>query len=197
MADEEGKQLGAISSSVDPAGNIVFSGAAEELKSILVRTLGAAFFTTRRRHETAEAAIFTRKVGHTQRGGRPILFDRFHAARLGGKAVELLAAGRNNALATLQWTENAGLVLDSLPANKLRDRFNVIHPRDVHQSFFDDHRFQPSKLGVSYLREIFSRAIGADDMEEIRNELFAPGNLTTRYQSINVDVQKRIRYLRG
>jgi Na+-driven multidrug efflux pump len=44
---------------------------------------------------------------------------------------------------------------------------------------------------------VVARAIGADDMEEIRTELFAPGNLTTRYQSINVDVQKRIRYLRG
>ena len=197
VRDEDGRQLGAVSDSVDPAGNVQFSGAAEALRAILIDSLGDEYFRSRHRHQTATRAIFTRKVGHTQRGGRPILFDRFHAARLGGKAVELLAAGRNNALATLQWTENAGLVLDSLPANKLRDRFNVIHPRDVHQSFFDDHRFQPSKLGVSYLREIFSRAIGADDMEEIRNELFAPGNLTTRYQSINVDVQKRIRYLRG
>ena len=46
-------------SSVDPAGNIVFSGAAEELKSILVRTLGDEFFKSRRRHDSADSAIFT------------------------------------------------------------------------------------------------------------------------------------------
>ena len=40
---------------------------------------------------------FTRKVGHTQRGGRPILFDRFHAAQLGGKAIDMLLRGSEHA----------------------------------------------------------------------------------------------------
>jgi len=195
VMDESGRRLGDVKHSVDPAGNVKFSGAAEELRRMLAASLGDEFFTSRRRHESAAAAIFTRKVGHTQRGGRPIKFDRFHAAQLGGKALEMLVSGQNNAMATLQWSELKGFTLDSLPSNKLRDRWGTIHPRTVHYSMFDAHRFQPSKLGVSYLRPIFTNAIGTDDMEEILAELFAPGNLTGRYQSINVDIQKRIRYL--
>ncbi|GAB4156594.1 MAG: 6-phosphofructokinase [Planctomycetaceae bacterium] len=195
MLDENGEQLGNASKSVDPAGNVIFSGAAEALREIIANALGDSFFQCRRRHQTAKEAIFTRKVGHTQRGGRPICFDRFHAARLGGKAVELLTSGQNNVMSTLQWSHERGLTLDSLPANKLRDRWNVIHPREVHHSMYDARRFQPSLLGVEYLQPIFRNAIGPDDMEEIRTELFAPGNLRTRYQSVNVDVQKRIHYL--
>ena len=56
------------------------------------RRLGDSYFTSKRRNESASAAIFTRKVGHTQRGGRPILFDRFYGAQLGGHAVDLLLA---------------------------------------------------------------------------------------------------------
>jgi hypothetical protein len=56
--------------------------------------IGDRYFQLYRRAESAREAIFIRKVGHTQRGGRPILFDRFYAAQLGGKAVELLVEGR-------------------------------------------------------------------------------------------------------
>lgn len=195
VLDEDGTQLGAVSRSYDPAGNVKFSGAAESLREILAESLGDEFFISRRRHENAKSAIFTRKVGHTQRGGRPIQFDRFHAGLLGGKALEMLVSGQNNVVATLQWSDEHGITLDSLQANKLRDRWNVIHPREVHRSMYDDHKFQPSKLGIAYLRPIFNNAIGPDDMEEIRDDLFSPGNLTTRYQSVNVDIQKRIIYL--
>ena len=195
VTDQSGQVLGEIKDSVDPAGNVVYSGAAESLSRMLGESLGDDFFISRRRHENANEALFTRKIGHTQRGGRPIKFDRFHAAQLGGHALEMLIAGQNNAVATLQWSEPHGFTLDSLPSNKLRDRWGTIHPRDVHISMYNAQRFQPSKLGVDYLRPIFSNAIGTDDMQEMLNELFAPGNLTGRYQSINVDVQKRIRYL--
>jgi ATP-dependent phosphofructokinase / diphosphate-dependent phosphofructokinase len=195
LTDESGCVLGEVIDSVDPAGNIKFSGAAEGLSRMLERSLGDEYFVCRRRHDTAAAALFTRKIGHTQRGGRPIRFDRFYAAQLGGKAVEMLVAGDNNAMATLQWCEPHGFTLDSLPSNKLRDRWGIIHPRSVHHSMYNPQRFQPSKLGVQYLQPIFTNAIGTEDMEEMLNELFAPGNLTGRYQSINVDIQKRIRYL--
>ncbi len=195
VVDEHGDQLGAVSSSVDPAGNVRFSGAAEALKRILIRQFGDNYFTDHRRHESADAAIFTRKVGHTQRGGRPIKFDRFYATQLGGKAVDLLVEGQNNSLATLQWSGQGGFYLDSLPANKLRDRWRTIHPRLVHPSLYDPHRFQPSKLGVQYLLPIFTNAIGTDDMEHIRADLFSPGNLSTRYQSVNIDIQKRMQFL--
>lgn len=195
VIDMHGHQLGAVSSSVDPAGNITFSGAAESLKAHLVRTLGDDYFVSRRRNESADSAIFTRKLGHTQRGGRPILFDRFHAAQLGGQAVDLLMDGMTNHVVTLQYRRDRGFFVDSIPANKLRDQWGMIHPRQVHPSLYDSIRFQPSRLGVQYLIPIFAGAIGTDDMEDTRINLFHPGNLTNRYQSVNIDIQKRMRYL--
>jgi ATP-dependent phosphofructokinase / diphosphate-dependent phosphofructokinase len=195
VIDENGMPLGAMSSSRDPAGNIMFSGAAESLKSILAKQLGDLFFKSKRRHDSASEAIFTRKVGHTQRGGRPIRFDRFYAAQLGGKAVELLVHNQNNYIATLQWSEQRGFTLDAINANKLRDRWSTIHPRALHPLFYDAGRFQPSKLGIEFLKPIFTNAIGTGDVEFIRTTLFNPGNLTSRYQSINVDIHKRMRFL--
>lgn len=197
MVDAEGCRLGDVSRSVDPAGNVKFSGAGEALCDLLSARLGDQFFRRQRWHEDAKSAIFTRKVGHTQRGGRPILFDRFYATQLGGKAIDLLVTGQNNTIATLQWSESRGFFLDSLPANKLRDARRVIHPRLVHRSLYDPHRFQPSKLGVEYLLPIFTDAIGADDVEFLREDLFNPGNLSTRYQSVNIDVRKRMEFLTG
>lgn len=195
VVDEEGRSLGAISQSTDPAGNVIFSGAAETLKQMLAKSFGNDYFLERRRNESADSAIFTRKLGHTQRGGRPILFDRFHAGQLGGKAVDVLVEGFNNQVVTLQWTAHRGFFVDSIPANKLRDQWGIIHPRQLHRSLYDNLRFQPSKLGIEFLLPIFTNAIGVDDLEEVRTQQFNPGNLTRRYQSVNVDIQKRMRYL--
>jgi 6-phosphofructokinase len=196
VRDSSGRQLGAATKSYDPAGNIVFSGAADDLKRLLAQRFGDEFFGSRRKHESADSVIFTRKVGHTQRGGRPIKFDRFYAAQLGGKAVDLIVEGRNNHLATLQWSRADGFYLDSLPANKLRDPWKRIHPRRVHPSLYDPQRFQPSRLGKEYLMTILNNAIGNDDTEEIRAETFAAGKLSTRYQSVNIDIQRRIETLK-
>lgn len=196
VRDQSGRQLGAQTKSYDPAGNVVYSGAAEELKRLLAMRFGDEYFGSRRKHESADSAIFTRKVGHTQRGGRPIKFDRFFAAQLGGKAVDLIAENRNNHLATLQWSGERGFYLDSLPANKLRDQSKRIHPRRVHPSLYDAQRFQPSQLGKEYLRTMLTNAVGAEDVEQIRAETFNPGKLSTRYQSVNLEIHQRIEVLR-
>ncbi|HET6424151.1 MAG TPA: 6-phosphofructokinase, partial [Planctomycetaceae bacterium] len=196
VRDQSGRQLGAQTKSYDPAGNVIYSGAAEELKRLLAMRFGDEFFGSRRKHESADSVIFTRKVGHTQRGGRPIKFDRFFAAQLGGKSVDLIAENRNNHIATLQWSRTQGFTLDSLPANKLRDQWKRIHPRRVHPSLYDAQRFQPSRLGKEYLMTILSNAIGNDDVEELRLEMFAAGKLSTRYQSVNIDIQRRIETLK-
>lgn len=195
VRDETGRQLGAQTKSFDPAGNVVMSGAAEDLKQQISKRFGDDYFGSRRSHEPADSVIFTRKVGHTQRGGRPIQFDRFYAAQLGGKAVDLLREGKTNLIATLQWSEDDGFQLDSLVANKLRDRWGRIHPRFVHPSFYDPERFQPSRLGKQYLLTVLTNAIGQDDMESLRAEMFSPGKLSTRYQSVNIDIQRRIETL--
>ena len=197
VTDESGRRLGAVSSSVDPAGKTIYRGAAEELKRMLTQSLGEEFFDSRRQHDSLDSLIFTRKVGHTQRGGRPIQFDRFYGAQLGGHAVNMLVQQKNNSVITLEWSRTDGFFVDSVPANKLRDRWGIIHARCVHPSFYDTKRFEPSLLAVQYLLPIFTNAIGADDLEHMRAELFSPGNLSTSYQSVNVDIQKRIRRLEG
>jgi 6-phosphofructokinase len=193
ITDTKGKFLGAVTASKDPAGNIQYSGAAEALKRLLVEQIGDAFFTSQRRNESADAAIFTRKIGHTQRGGRPILFDRFYGSQLGGKAVELLLHGFHNCVSTLQYRDG-GVVLDSIDANKLRDSKGIIHARPLSPSLYDSNRFQPSAKGIEYLRSIFSNALGVDDVECIRS-MFNTGNLVQPYASVNVDINKRIRRL--
>src|SRR4029078_2581091 len=118
-------ELGAEHESTDPAGNVVLSGEAESLRAVLIRRLGDTYFTSKRRNESARAAVFTRKLGHTQRGGRPILFDRFHAAQLGGHAIDLLLEGMMNAVSILQYPRERGFYLSEAYANDFRDRWGL------------------------------------------------------------------------
>ena len=195
IVDEEGNELGAAQQTTDPAGNVILSGAAESLRAMLIERMGDNYFSSRRRGESASAAIFVRKVGHTQRGGRPVLFDRFYASQLGGKAVDMLQEGQNNAVAVLQWGREQGFYVDSFAGHRLRDRWGQIHARPMHASFYDEERMKPSQVGIDYLLPIFTSAIGHDDVEHIRHTLFDSGNLMLPYHSINTDINKRIRYL--
>ena len=193
IVDMDGAILGSKVATHDPAGNIQYTGAAEAVKRLLAEQIGDAYFTRQRRNESADAAIFVRKIGHTQRGGRPIQFDRFHGAALGGKAVELLLDGYHNCVATLQ-SRDGGLLLESMDANKLRDRWGVIHARPLPVSFYDAKRFRPSEQGVQYFRSMFTNALGAEDVESMRT-IFDIGHLIHPYDSVNTHVHKRIRRL--
>ncbi|MCZ6632873.1 MAG: 6-phosphofructokinase [bacterium] len=195
IVDDSGAVLGETLQTTDPAGNIQFSGAAEALRRLLINGIGDDFFISKRRGDSAEATIFTRKVGHTQRGGRPILFDRFYASQLGGKAVDMLLEGQNNTVSILQWNREDGFYLDSIEANMLRDQWGHIHARLLHPSFYNPEGLRPSRMGVEYLLPIFTTALGHDDVEYIRCTLFDSGNLLRPYHSVNVDMAKRIRYL--
>jgi len=195
IVDEQGRELGAETKSTDPSGNVVLSGAAEALRAKLIQMIGDRYFQLYRRGESAKEAIFTRKVGHTQRGGRPILFDRFYAAAQGAKAVDLLVEGRNNAVSVLQYNTTKGFYVDGFDANRFRDRWGLIHARRMHPLLYDAKLMKPSRMGIDYLQPIFTDAIGEDDMEHTRQTLFAAGNLSNPYHSINTDVHKRIRYL--
>jgi 6-phosphofructokinase len=197
IVDQEGNELGAERASHDPAGNKILSGAAEAVRQILIERIGDQYFKDLRRGETAGEVIFTRKIGHTQRGGRPLLFDRFYASQLGGKAVDLLLEGKNNVVTTLQWNRQRGFHLDHFEGNGFRDRWGHIHARQLHPSFYDARAMMPSRPGIEYLMQILRRAIGHDDVESIRDRLFAPGNLLEPYHSPNTDMTKRIRYLNG
>ncbi|SPE56866.1 6-phosphofructokinase I [Verrucomicrobia bacterium] len=197
IVDEQGRELGAETRSSDPAGNVTLSGAAEALRAKLIQMIGDRHFQIYRRGDSAREAIFTRKVGHTQRGGRPILFDRFYAVQLGAKAVDLLVEAHNNSIAILQYDSAHGFHVEGYDANRFRDRWGLIHARQMHPSLYDSKLMKPSLLGMRYLEPIFTHAIGEDDMVHTRQTLFARGNLSQPYHSINTDVHKRIRYLDG
>ncbi|MEO2090345.1 MAG: 6-phosphofructokinase, partial [Gemmataceae bacterium] len=195
VLDENGNELGAEHASTDPAGNKILTGASESLREVLIRRLGDTYFTSKRRNESARAAIFTRKIGHTQRGGRPILFDRYYAAQLGGHAVDLLRDQRVNAVAILKWNKQDGFHLGDVYANDFRDRWGLIHARKMHPDFYDPARLRPSQVGIDYLLPIFTTALGYDDLEAMRTDLFDDSHLTLPYHSVNVDINKRIKYL--
>lgn len=195
IVDERGVELGSETASTDPAGNKVLSGAADALRQVLIQRLGDSYFTSRRRNESARTAIFTRKVGHTQRGGRPVLFDRFYGSLLGGQAVDLLIEGHVNGVAVLQRNKERGFYIDSVNANDFRDRYGLIHSRQVHPAFYDVEALRPSPTGVDYLVPIFHDALGPDDMESVRQSLFRTSNLTQPFHSVNIDVNKRISFL--
>lgn len=197
IVGEDGLPLGHIAESLDPAGNIKYDGAAEALKQILGERIEDSFFDTARPLETAKSAIFTRKVGHTQRGGRPVMFDRYYATQLGGNAVDLLLDRQNNCVSTLQWSEAKGFFLSSVAANKLRDQWGNIHPRTLHCSLYDEDRYCVSDFGIEYLKPIFRDAVDWDDVEYLRRGLFSRQNLASRYQSKNVDISKRVQRLSG
>jgi 6-phosphofructokinase 1 len=122
-------------------------------------------------------------------------FDRFHAAQLGGKSVEMLLDGQNNAVATLQWHRDKGFYLASYPGNGFRDQWGLIHSRNLHPSFYDPQRMHISLTGIDYLLPIFTNCIGTDDVLFIRETRFDSGNLFRRYHSVNTDIEKRTRYL--
>lgn len=195
IIDQHGRELGAETQSTDPAGNKVLTGASEALRSLLVKRLGDDYFVSKRRNESASAAIFTRKLGHTQRGGRPIRFDRFHAAQLGGHAVNLLLDRQINSVAILQWNRTDGFHLGQVFANDFRDRWGLIHARQLHPDCYDAKLLRPSQTGIDYLVPIFRDALGSDDLEAMRRDVFTTSNLSQPFHSVNTDINKRIRYL--
>lgn len=195
IVDADGSLLGAENTSTDPSGNRVLTGAAEALRQKLIDRIGDRYFKDRRRGETAREVIFTRKVGHTQRGGRPLLFDRYYAAQLGGSALDLLLDGQTNVVAVLQWTREKGFQVEGFPTRELLDEWGHIHARHVHPAFYDADAMRPSDLGIEYLQQIFTGAVGHDDTEHQRERLFAPGRLLDPHRSLNALISRRIQYL--
>lgn len=195
IVDHHGNEFGASLESTDPAGNLLLSGAAANLESLLAGILGDRLFSEVGGHRDAASAIFTRKVGHTQRGGRPLLFDRYHASQLGANAIDLLSDGANNHVSTIQWSSSGGFQLAGHPGELFRDKWGIIHARRADDSFYDASLLHLSAHGGKYLKNIFVDAIGAEDVEFLRNSLFDSGNLDEPYLSINVSMARRLRVL--
>ncbi|MDP7399481.1 MAG: 6-phosphofructokinase, partial [Lentisphaeria bacterium] len=113
----------------------------------------------------------------------------------GGQAFDMLVDGQSNAVSLLQWNRARGFYLDSRPGSAFIDRWGHIHARKMHPSFYDSELMKPSATGIEYLLPIFTSAVGADDVEHIRQTVFDSANLTRPYHSVNTDIDRRIRYL--
>ena len=46
----------------------------------------------------------------------------------------------------LQWNREAGVYVDSVEANILRDQWGHIHARHLHPSFYDSEAMKPSRI---------------------------------------------------
>ena len=104
--------------------------------------------------------MFTRKLGHTQRGGRPIRFDRFHAAQLGGHAVDARFSPRSAQRGVDPCSTRAtrGFYLGESCSNDFRDRWGIDYARQMHAAFWKPVFMRPSEIGVDYLRPMPSNA---------------------------------------
>ena len=56
---------------------------------------------------------------------------------LGAKAVDLLVEGRNNAVSVLQYHAQKGFHVEGYDANRFRDRWGLIHARQMHPALYD------------------------------------------------------------
>ena len=156
IVDEHGCELGALSKSTDPAGNMASQRCSGGAASQADRDAWAiATFSSIAAGNSAKEAIFTRKVGHTQRGGRPILLRPVLCGVAGSKAVDLLVEGRNNAVSVLQYNADKGFHVEGYDANRFRDRWGLIHARQMHpaslrsaidEAFPDGHRLSAADL---------------------------------------------------
>ncbi len=197
IVDETGQELGA-ETCVDRPGRQqgpqrgCRGACGDPDHSIWATNISPASAATNRR----EAAIFTRKVGHTQRGGRPMLLRSLLRGPAGRPAVDMLLEGQNNCVSTsCSGTASRASTSTASPANDFRDRWGLIHARlmhrivlrpDVDAALADGDRVSDADL---HQRHRPRRLRGS------ARPTFGPGNLTTRYHSVNIDVGKRIRYL--
>jgi 6-phosphofructokinase 1 len=117
--------------------------------------------------------------------GRPIPFDRFYAASLGSKAVDLLAEGRNNAVLVRQYHVEKGFHARPLGPEPCAPDAPGPLRSDPDEAVEDGNGLSVADL---------HRRHRHDDAEHMRQTLFDAGN-RSQYHSVNTDVQKRIRYL--
>jgi 6-phosphofructokinase 1 len=112
-----------------------------------------------------------------------------------GKPIQPIAVHSPGHIAATDQQAKDGFYVDSVDGNAFRDRYGLIHARNMHPSFYDPHLMRPSRMGIEYLLPIFTNAISDADMEHTRQTLFDAGNLYRPYHSVNTDINKRIRYL--
>jgi ATP-dependent phosphofructokinase / diphosphate-dependent phosphofructokinase len=87
-------------------------GGKDEFAHELLKERGVGDVIAKRIQAATGAETRSAAIGHIQRGGRPTLFDRVLATRLGAKAVDLALEGRFGQVAVLRGSEVEGVPFD-------------------------------------------------------------------------------------
>ena len=90
---------------------------------------------------------------------------------------------------------DGGFAVEAVETALLRDDDGIVQARRVDPCFYSADKLNISPTGIEYLLPIFNEAIGADDVEHVRQSLFDSGNLTEKYRSISVAIARRTEYL--
>ncbi len=107
-----GCALVVASEGIDLGGPRGTKGSADEFGHELLRERGVGAELARRIGEATGVETRSAQIGHIQRGGPPVVFDRLLASRLGAAAVDLALAGRFGTVAVLHGSEVTGIPFD-------------------------------------------------------------------------------------
>jgi ATP-dependent phosphofructokinase / diphosphate-dependent phosphofructokinase len=88
------------------------SGGKDEFGHELLGQRGVGLELAHRIEQATGVETRSAQIGHIQRGGPPVLFDRILATRLGAGAVDLALAGRFGEVAVLRGPSVVGIPLD-------------------------------------------------------------------------------------
>jgi ATP-dependent phosphofructokinase / diphosphate-dependent phosphofructokinase len=107
-----GFALVVVSEGVDLGPRKGTAGAKDEFGHELLKEREAGPELARRIEASTGIESRSAVIGHIQRGGRPTLFDRILATRMGSAAVDLIEAGRFGHVAVLRGGEIVGVPFD-------------------------------------------------------------------------------------
>jgi len=110
------------------------AGAKDEFGHELLREREVGAELARRIQEQTQVESRSAQIGHIQRGGSPVLFDRILATRLGACAVDLAIAGRFGEVAVLRGERVTGIPLDQAvgsPKTVTPDWLDLLHTFDA------------------------------------------------------------------
>ncbi len=130
---ERGFALVVASEGIDLGERRGRAGAADEFGHELLREREVGAELAQRIQAGTGIETRSAQIGHIQRGGAPVLFDRLLATRLGARAIDLAHAGRWGQVAVLRGGEVTGLPFDDAlgrPKQVNADWLDLLHTFD-------------------------------------------------------------------
>jgi ATP-dependent phosphofructokinase / diphosphate-dependent phosphofructokinase len=129
-----GCALVVVSEGIDLGAPKGTAGAKDEFGHELLRERGVGAELAQRIEDRTGVEARSAQIGHIQRGGPPVLFDRILATRLGAGAVDLARAGRFGQVAVLRGPIVVGIPLEEAVASTKMvspDWLDLLHTFDA------------------------------------------------------------------